>query len=309
MIVNRRGLFVLVAGLGLASAAPASASPKASAVEVCRGPGAVVVNSATGGVYVAGDDGTLTILNERDVQVGQAGNVAVDESTGRVYVTNRGAGTVAVLEANGDPRSMVPCGPGATAPAVDAETGKLYVGSASAGCVAVVDTVASVVDAVLSSPVRGFEAMCVNPGPQVGYLTSPATNTVEVLDLASGKFTASVPVGKAPTGLAVHEASNTVYVANSGIHHLSVVDGDSRTERATILLRSEASSVAVHQASHTVYTNGGPDGIVKIDGATGAITGELSLGINPGQVAVHQRTGTVYVTDPVHDLLHVITDF
>lgn len=308
MIVNRRGLFVLVAGLGLASATPAAASPRVSTIEVCRGPGAVAVNSTTGEVYVAGED-TVTIAGRRDIAIGRPDDLAIDEYTGRVYVTNRTAGTVTVLEADGDVRSVVPCGPGATAPDVDAETSRLYVGSASAGCVAVVDTIASVVDTLLTGPVKGFDTVRVNPAAQLGYLSSPATNTVEVLDLPSGKFTASVPVGKTPTGLAVHEASNTVYVANSGIHHLSVVDGDARTERATILLRSEASSVAVHQASHTVYTNGGPDGIVKIDGATGEISGELSLGINPGQVAVHQGTKTVYVTDPVHGLLHVITDF
>jgi YVTN family beta-propeller protein len=149
----------------------------------------------------------------------------------------------------------------------------------------------------------------VDAARRLAYLSSMFTDTVEVLDTTTGKFVASIAVGRAPAGLALHRASNTLYVANSGIHHLSVVDGASRTQRETILLRSEASSVAVHEASNTVYANGGPDGIVKIDGAQRKIVGELSLGINPGGIAVDQRTGTVYVTDPLHDLLHVITAF
>jgi DNA-binding beta-propeller fold protein YncE len=90
---------------------------------------------------------------------------------------------------------------------------------------------------------------------------------------------------------------------------MSVVDGSTRTERKTILLRSEASSVAVHEATNTVYTNGGSNGIVKIDGTTGSLSGELTLGINPGTVAVNQRTKAVYVTDPLHGKVSLVRNF
>ena len=308
MIVNRRGLFVLVAGLGLVTAPPAAAAPRVTALEVGRRPGPVAVNSTTGAVYVACGDGTVTIPGGPVIPA-DADDLAVDETTGRLYTANRTAGTVTVFDADGEMRSVVPCGPGAAVLDVDTQNNRLYAGSASTASVGVVDTIASILDTLLRGPGQGFAALRVDPGRQVAYLTSPGANTVDVLDLTAGDFTASVPVGKSPTGLALHETSNTVYVANSGIHHLSVVDGASHTERETILLRSEASSVAVHEESHTVYCNGGPDGIVKIDGATGEIVGELSLGINPGRVAVDQRTKTVYVSDPVHALLHVITDF
>ncbi|HVW44183.1 MAG TPA: hypothetical protein VHC18_22830 [Amycolatopsis sp.] len=308
MFVNRRRLFVLVAGLGLSPVATAAAAPRVTSVDVGPRPGPVAVNSTTGSVYVGCGDGTVTIVGGGLIPA-DADDLAVDEITGRVYAANRTAGTVTVFDADGDLRSVVPCGPGAAVLDVDADADRLYVGSASAASVAVVDTIASVLDALLHGTGTGYAALRVHRGSQVAYLTSPAENAVHVLDLASGDFTASIPVGQSPSGTAVHQESNTVYVANSGIHHLSVVDGASRTQRETILLRSEASSVAVHQSSHTVYCNGGPDGIVRIDGVMAKITGELSLGINPGQVAVDQDTKTVYVTDPVHGLLHVITNF
>ncbi|HJQ48274.1 MAG TPA: YncE family protein [Amycolatopsis sp.] len=307
MIVNRRRLFVLVAGLGLPPVAAAAAGPRVTTVEVGSAPGPVAVNSTTGTVYVA-CDGTVMTTGGGIIPTA-ADDLAVDESSGRVYTTNRRAGTVTVFDADGELRSVVPCGPGAAVLDVDDASSRLYVGSASAASVGVVDTIASILDTLLHGSGQGYAAVRVDSGRQVAYLSSPAGNTVDVLDLASGEFTASIPVGRSPVGLAVHQATNTVYVANAGIHHLSVVDGGAHTERETILLRSEASSVAVHEDSNTVYCNGGPDGIVKIDGTTAKIVGELSLGINPGQVAVDQRTKTIYVSDPVHGLLHTITDF
>ena len=91
--------------------------------------------------------------------------------------------------------------------------------------------------------------------------------------------------------------------------HISIVDATTHTERKTVLLGSESSSLAVHQGTNTVYTNGGQNGLSRIDGAAGTLSGELSLGINPGAVAVDQRRRTVYVTDPLHGRVSLIRDF
>lgn len=307
---TRRKLFVLVASLGAMTVRPAGAAPRVVTAPVGRSPGPVAVNSATGAVYVGTSDGAVYLLGRGAVQVGgEPNDLAIDETTYRVYVASRESGSVTALDANGDLLSIVPSGPGAAVLDVDGAANRVYVGSGSAGSVGVVDTVGGILDALLHGPGQGFAGVRLDVVRQLAYLSSMFTDTVEVLDTTTGRFVASIPVGQAPAGLALHQASNTLYVANSGIHHLSVVDGASRTQRETILLRSEASSVAVHEASNTVYANGGPDGIVKIDGAQGKIVDELSLGINPGDIAVDQRTGTVYVTDPLHDLLHVITAF
>lgn len=306
---GRRALFTLIAGVGALTVAPASAAPRVTAVRVGREPALVAVNATSGATYVGNDDSVSVVGGGGFPIGGSPTDLVVNEADGRVYVASRHAGTVTVLEAGGRLHSIVAGGPGAAALDLDPTENRLYVGSGIGGSVAVVDTVAGALTRLLHGPGQGFAGLRVDGMRRVAYLSSVGTDTVEVLDLTSSEFVASIPVGQAPTSLALHEASNTLYVANSAIHHLSVVDGASRTERAEILLRSEASSVAVHQSSHTVYTNGGPDGIVKIDGSTGQIVDELSLGINPGGIAVDQRTKTVYVTDPVHGLLHAITDF
>jgi DNA-binding beta-propeller fold protein YncE len=58
-----------------------------------------------------------------------------------------------------------------------------------------------------------------------------------------------------------------------------------------------------------VYTNGGQNGLSRVDGEAGVLSGELSLGVNPGDVAVDQRTHAVYVTDPLHGTVSIVRDF
>jgi DNA-binding beta-propeller fold protein YncE len=307
---GRRALFTLVAGIGALAVAPASASPRVTAVRVGRNPGLVAIDSASGSIYVGNGDRSISVIGGATVTVGgQPTDLAIDESNGLVYAASSDAGTVTVLDADGRLRSVVAGGAGAAVLDLDPSANRLYVGSDTSGSLAVIDTVAGGLIQLVHGPGQGFGGAKVDAQRKFAYLSSVYTDTVEVFDLTSSEFVASISVGQSPMGLALHEASNTLYVANSAIHHLSVVDGASRAQRATILLRSEASSVAVHQASHTVYANGGPDGIVKIDGAAGKIVDQLSLGINPGGIAVDQRTGAVCVTDPLHDQLYVISGF
>jgi DNA-binding beta-propeller fold protein YncE len=65
----------------------------------------------------------------------------------------------------------------------------------------------------------------------------------------------------------------------------------------------------VHQGTDTVFTNGGQNGLARVDGTAGTLSGELSLGVNPGDVAVDQRTRTVWVTDPLHGRVFLVRDF
>ncbi|PRX45644.1 YVTN family beta-propeller protein [Prauserella shujinwangii] len=319
--LNRRGL--LVSALAAAAAvvpSAATATPLVSRVAVGRRPGAIAVNSATGTVYVANTgDGTVSVLDvagggrvtlRHTVPVARTvTDAAVHEDTGAVYVSNARAGTVSVLDGDGGVFTTIAAGPGAAVLGVDETAGVICVGSARTGAVTLLDGTGHTLSAVLPGTGGPRSGVAVDPGRRRAYLASADRAGVEVLDLVRREFTGGFGVGRAPEGIAVHRTTGTIHVANAGIHHLSIVDGETLVERDTVLLRSAASSVAVHQATGTVYTNGGPNGIARVDGAAAKLTGELSLGINPGAVAVDQRTGTVYVADPVHDAVLVITDF
>jgi YVTN family beta-propeller protein len=317
--LRRRTLFALVtAGAGTLVLPGSARAEDVRSIDVGGTPARVAVNPVTGLGYVTdAQAGTVSVVDPHSAAVavvvpvgGEPGDVAVDTKANRIYVANPPAGTVVVLDGRThDLVSVVGAGAGASALAVDEQANRVYAASGDTGMLAVLDGVSCTLTALVPGPKPSLAGIAVDPGRKLAYCASTATDSVEVFAIDSGKFVASVPVGHNPTAVAVHNESGTVYVANSGIHHLSIVDPATRTERKTVLLRSESSTLAVHQGTNTVYTNGGQNGLSRIDGTAGSLSGELSLGINPGDVAVDQRARTVFVTDPLHGRVFVIHDF
>jgi YVTN family beta-propeller protein len=317
--IRRRTLFALVtAGAGALARPGVARAQDVRSIEVRGAPGAVAVNPVTGLAYVADpESGTVSVLDPQSASVvaevhvgGTPGDIAIDPKAGRIYVANPPAGTVVVLDGRThDLVSIIGAGAGASALAVDEQANRVYAASGRTGTLAVLDGVSCTLAALVPGPKPSLGGIAVDSGRKLAYCASTGTDSLEVFSIDSGKFVASVQVGARPTAVAVHAESGSVYVANSGIHHMSIVDAATRTERKTVLLRSESSALAVHQGTNTVYTNGGQNGLSRIDGASGTLTGELSLGVNPGDVAVDQRTHTVYVTDPLHGRVSLVRDF
>ncbi|MFF0147249.1 DNA-binding beta-propeller fold protein YncE [Amycolatopsis sulphurea] len=315
----RRSLFALVTvGAAGLLATPARATGQVSLVQVGGSPSALAVNPVTGLVYAADPvSGSVTVLDPDAGQVvdvlvtgGAPSDLAVDAKANRIYIANPPAGTVLAFDGvTHRALSVIGAGAGASSVAVDVNAQAVYAVSDSTGGFAVLDTVSLTQAALLPAPKPALAGIAVDPGRRRAYCTSPGTDSVEICDLDAGKFTGSVPVGASPTGIAVHERTGRVFVANSAIHHLSIVDGATRTQTKKVLLRSEASAVTVHQDSGTVYTNGGQNGLSRVDGQNEVLNGELSLGVNPGDVAVDQRSRTVYVTDPLHGTVTVVRGF
>lgn len=315
--LSRRGLFTLVsAGTVALLGSSAAAAGRVSTVQVGGTLSALAVSPVTGLVYVADRaSGMVVVLDPDAGRVvgelavgGEPSDVVV--GTDRIYVANPAGGTVLAFDGQTHRfLSAVSAGAGASALAIDPQASLVYAVSSKTGTFAVLDSISLTQQDLLPAPKPGLAGIALDHGRRRAYCTSPNTNSVEICDLDVGAFTASVPVGASPTGIDVHELSGTVFVANSAIHHMSIVDGSTRAQVKTVLLRSEASSLAVHQGSDVVYTNGGQNGLSCVDGRTGTLTGELSLGVNPGDVAVDQRTRTVYVTDPLHGTVSIVRDF
>ena len=57
---------------------------------------------------------------------------------------------------------------------------------------------------------------------------------VSVIDASTRTVTATVPVGKGPTGVAVDPGTHTVYVANQIDGTVPVIDASTRTVTATV---------------------------------------------------------------------------
>jgi YVTN family beta-propeller protein len=140
---------------------------------------------------------------------------------------------------------------------------------------------------------------------------------------------AIVPVGNLPAGVAVNQATDTIYVANLSDNTVSVINGKTCNASNTIgcsqappavPLGSSPVGVAVNQATDTIYvlSPGTPSTVSVINGATcnGTVTsgcGTTPLTVTVGNgtpilagLAVNQATDTIYVVNTADDTVSVI---
>ncbi len=191
--------------------------PRAT-VSVGPGPFALVVNEATGSVYVT-DLGAPTLseidgttcnattvrgcgLRPATIDVGQApGGIALDTRTDTIYVTGESSDDVSVIDGRTcNARGFTGCrqkpvhvlaGSGARGIAVDEQTGTVYVANTNANTVSVID------------------GMTCNARVHRGC----------------GQRAPVAPVGMSPRRVAVDERTNTVYVTNAFSNSVTMLDG------------------------------------------------------------------------------------
>jgi YVTN family beta-propeller protein len=302
----------------------------AATVYVGSAPTGVAVDTATNTVYVANSgDGSVSVIDAVTCNAKQTSGCAntpptvevgtsprgidVDQATDTIYVTNLGVnetgGTVSVID-------------GATCN-----------GSDHAGCAQTPPTVTVgvapfdlAVDQVTNTVYVANTGQLGGAGPVVG-------DTVSVIDGATcngtqhsgcGKALATIKVGPFPFGVAIDQATNTIYVADNnggdGPASLSVIKGATcdatnisgcaKTQPALPGVGRAPTGIAFDPSNGTVYTANVWDATVSVI-AVGSPTAAQSpprfaVGSEPIAVAVDPANHTVYVADSLDDTLSVL---
>jgi DNA-binding beta-propeller fold protein YncE len=218
--------------------------------------------------------------------------LAVDGRTHTIYVANVGSNTISVVDGRRcnarttagcrRPGIDVPLGPAPFTLALNEATNSLYVTVLGAPTVSILDLRdcrAAELRGCLKPPVtidvgETPGGIAINRRTNTIYVTGQVSNDVSVIDgntcnahVTRGchKRPARFAAGRGARGIAVNEATDTVYVANTAANTVSVIDG------AT--------------CNGTVHRGCGR-------GITAA-----PVGASPRRVAVDERTNTVYVTN------------
>ena len=84
-------------------------------------------------------------------------------------------------------------------------------------------------------------------------MANEGSSTVSVIDTATNKVTATVPVGNYPCGVAVNPAGTKVYVVNTLDNTVSVIDTATNKVTATVPVGNVPTGVAVNPAGTKVY--------------------------------------------------------
>jgi YVTN family beta-propeller protein len=231
--------------------------------------------------------------------------LAVDDRTHTVYVANGGSNTVSVIDGrrcNASStagcrrvRASVRVGPVPFTLAVNPATSSVYVTDLGAHTVSVIDgrtCNAAVTRGCGRRPVEVNVGetpggIAVNTRTNTVYVTGESSSDVSVIDgrgcnamIRSGctRRPVRVRAGAGARGIAVDEATDTVYVANTNANTVSVIDGSECNARVHAGCRRRPAvadvglsprRVAVDEATGTVYvTNAGSDSVTLLDGRT-----------------------------------------
>ncbi|MDG2308042.1 MAG: hypothetical protein P8R42_25980 [Candidatus Binatia bacterium] len=170
------------------------------------------------------------------------------------------------------------------------------------------------------------------------YVTNQGTNTVHVLQSTDGLQVASIPVGQAPTGIAIDSNGTFAYVANRGDNTVSRIDIATNTVTATIPVPGNPTAVALTPDGATAYVvqstecvipgpsptpTPGPSPtpgptpeptpepvpvcmVAAIDSASDTVIANIEVGNGPFDVALSPSGGFAYVTNRADDSVSVI---
>jgi YVTN family beta-propeller protein len=305
-------------------------------IPLAEDPQGIAYDSANGEMFVADDYLGALAVNDTSNQVAgafplaggsstEAWLVAVDPASDRVYVaTTTGAnGSVTALDGSSGAvlGSFGVADPGGLA--TDPTSARVYVTSDSSNAVEVFD--GSTLTELASIPV-GSDPQGIAYDRSNGYLyvanddstnlngTSSGVANVTVLDPATGRAVASIPVGLVPGGVVYDPQNGYVYVANELSNNVTVIDPASQSAIASIpvgevgISLAGGNEIAVSPSTGLLYVaNEGSDNVTVINGSTNSVVGSVPVGMGPVGVAVDPATGLVYVTNQGSGTISIIS--
>jgi YVTN family beta-propeller protein len=228
----------------------------------------VAVDQVNHLAYFAGDS-TIEVINTRTgthtpiAQVNGAFGLAVDDTTGLVYIPDRDNGSVVVVKgATIVKRIAMPKGDDPVDATVDPATGLVYVDEyAVTGSVSIIKGTR-----LLTSITVGNDPVTSAVDPSTGnvYVANSGGGTVSVI--RGRKVIKTITVGGDPDELAVDPSRHLAYVSNDTTANVSVLHGTSLVHNVTVGLYP--GDIAVDPRTHLAYVGHAGDSVSILDGKT-----------------------------------------
>lgn len=243
--------------------------------------------------------GAIPIAVRTDV-TGVAGGAVAATNT-RLYVTNRTAGTVAVVDTiTGTVIGTYAAGIAPDGIAVKKDGTRLYVSSSTGNTVTVLDAATGVVKATIA--VSSPTSVTMSPSDGVVYATSYATATVTRISTSTNRVNATIklPAGSRPTGLAVSPDTNRIYVASTtaaGTSSVLVFSSTSTVATTLAQLSSAPTSLTVTPNNAKLYAATADGSVTVFDTRTRAVVGTIAVGGAATAMTVSKDGTALVVTD------------
>jgi len=146
-------------------------------------------------------------------------------------------------------------------------------------------------------------AVALDAATDTAYFANSYSDEITVVDTSTNAVTATIGLAgqlALPGGIAVDQATDTIYVSEDSASGpaVAVIDGETESVTATILLPGGspiAGGVAVDSSTDTIYVSE-QVGVAVIDGSTNSVTTTVSTDNNqPFALAVDETTDVIWV--------------
>jgi YVTN family beta-propeller protein len=140
----------------------------------------------------------------------------------------------------------------------------------------------------------------------VVYIAALGNNTVEVVDLKSGKVTGTITGLDEPQGLAYIARHKEIFVANGGTGECDFYDAGTYKKTATIKLTDDADDVRYDAGADRIYVGYGSGGIAIIDAGSHKLVAGIPLPAHPESFQLDVKAGKLWVNLPGAAMIGVI---
>ncbi|MEU9898982.1 beta-N-acetylglucosaminidase domain-containing protein [Streptomyces phaeochromogenes] len=138
----------------------------------------------------------------------------------------------------------------------------------------------------------------VSPDGRTAYAANQGSDSVSVIDVPTGKVTATIAVGDVPAGLALTPDGKTLWVADYSDDAVQPVDLATGTAGAKIAVGDGPENMAITPDGSTLYVANIHDGTVTpVTLPTGKAGTAIPVGPNPFNVVAAPDGQTVYVSN------------
>jgi YVTN family beta-propeller protein len=286
----------------------AAQSPSSDQSSGLINPQAIAFNPATKKVYVvdtahAAVDVIDTVSQSvQHVAVGAAPvSIAVDPASGRAYAANAADGTVTIIDGISNAvLATVPVGARPYSIAANPSTGMVYVSHTFSDKTTLLD---GATHAVTQLATGSIDLIAIDPAADTAYLLAYEGGNLTVLEGPQHALRKE-EAGKHAWGMALNEATHTLYVARLGTGDVIALHG---TSSSIFPAGHTPCAVAVNPRTNTVYVaNYVGRNVTILDAATGRATATIPVGEHPQALAVDVQRNLVYVADTYSNTVTII---
>jgi DNA-binding beta-propeller fold protein YncE len=151
-----------------------------------------------------------------------------------------------------------------------------------------------------------IDHLAIDTAAQRLFVAALGNNTVEVLDLKSGKHLKSVPGFKEPQGIAVVPDAKLVAVANGQGEGVQFIDANDFHLSKAVRLGDDSDNVRYDVTAKHLFVGYGSGALAAVSPADGKVLGEAKLSGHPESFQLERSGSRAFVNVPTANQIAVV---